>query len=133
MAQGLTLALPLIAAGQGRPIDTAQSKLTVYVYKSGLFSAFADDHVIDAPIAAGTLSGSPPLSVSICQVPTASTARTRTLESEHAVRLQGIAVQRGPSSKGWVRIQRVVVCCRPMAISGAIPAASHAATFAALK
>ena len=50
---------------QARPIDTAQSKLTVYVYKSGLFSGFADDHIIDAPIARGTLSDAAPLSVSI--------------------------------------------------------------------
>ena len=48
-----------------RQIDTAQSKLTVYVYKSGLFSGFADDHVVDAPIAAGALSNTPPLSVTI--------------------------------------------------------------------
>jgi hypothetical protein len=39
-----------------RPIDAARSTLTVFVYKSGLFSAFADDHVIRAPIARGSLS-----------------------------------------------------------------------------
>ena len=33
-----------------RQINTEQSKLTVFVYKSGLFSAFADDHVIDGSI-----------------------------------------------------------------------------------
>ena len=48
-----------------RAIDTAQSTLTVYVYKSGLFSAFADDHVIDAPIARGTVSDGAPLAVSL--------------------------------------------------------------------
>ena len=46
-------------------IDTAQSKLTVYVYKSGLFSGFADDHVIDGSIATGMLSDASPLSVAI--------------------------------------------------------------------
>ena len=51
--------------GESRPIDAAQSKLTVYVYKSGLFSGFADDHVVDAPIANGTLSDAAPLAVSI--------------------------------------------------------------------
>jgi hypothetical protein len=50
---------------ESRAIDTAQSKLTVFVYKSGLFSGFADDHVIDAPLARGTVSDAPPLAVAI--------------------------------------------------------------------
>lgn len=53
------------ARAETHQIDTTQSKLTVYVYKSGLFSGFADDHVIDAPIASGTLSDAAPLSVAI--------------------------------------------------------------------
>ena len=48
-----------------RQIDAEQSKLTVFVYKSGLFSAFADDHVIDGAIAGGTISDTAPLSVAI--------------------------------------------------------------------
>jgi polyisoprenoid-binding protein YceI len=46
------------ARGQvdSRPIDTGHSTLTVFVYKSGLFSAFADNHVIKAPIAGGRIS-----------------------------------------------------------------------------
>src|SRR4029077_11909886 len=52
-------------AAQSRPVDVERSTLTVYVYKSGLFSAFADDHVINAPIVAGTLSDVTPLSVVI--------------------------------------------------------------------
>lgn len=39
-----------------RPIDTGHSTLTVFVYKSGLFSAFADNHVVKAPIAGGSIS-----------------------------------------------------------------------------
>jgi YceI-like domain len=50
---------------ESRQIDAAQSTLTVFVYKSGLFSAFADDHIIDAPIASGTISDAAPLSVVI--------------------------------------------------------------------
>src|SRR5438094_9717690 len=71
VAQGLRLALPISLAfpmtvlAETRAIDTAQSKLTVYVYKSGLFSGFADDHIIDAPIAKGTLSDTAPPSVSL--------------------------------------------------------------------
>ena len=41
------------------PIDVRNSKLTVFVYKSGLFSAFADNHVINAPIASGTITTTP--------------------------------------------------------------------------
>jgi polyisoprenoid-binding protein YceI len=46
-----------------RPIDVEHSTLTVFVYKSGLFSGFADDHVIRAPIAGGAVSSDAPLSV----------------------------------------------------------------------
>ena len=48
-----------------RPIDAGRSTLTVFVYKSGLFSAFADDHVIRAPIASGSVSPDAPLGVEI--------------------------------------------------------------------
>ena len=71
-AATIALAIILVVSGlgrtalaQGRAIDVDQSKLTVYVYKSGLFSGFADDHIIDAPIAKGTLSDAAPLSVGI--------------------------------------------------------------------
>jgi polyisoprenoid-binding protein YceI len=36
-------------------IDTARSTVTVQVYKSGLFSGFAHNHIIKAPIASGTI------------------------------------------------------------------------------
>ena len=53
---------PIAAAvsGETRPIDVERSTLTVFVYKSGLFSAFADDHVIRAPIAGGFISTDDP-------------------------------------------------------------------------
>jgi polyisoprenoid-binding protein YceI len=49
----------ILAAGQPAfavpvAIDVQHSTLTVNVYKQGLFSVFADNHVIDAPIASGT-------------------------------------------------------------------------------
>jgi hypothetical protein len=63
-------ALVTIAATAGfgageRPIDAQRSTLTVRVYKSGLFSAFADNHVIRAPIASGSISPDGPLAVEI--------------------------------------------------------------------
>ena len=49
-----TLAILLFcAAAASQPIDTERSTLTVRVYKSGVFSAFAHDHEIRAPIEEG--------------------------------------------------------------------------------
>jgi polyisoprenoid-binding protein YceI len=42
------------AAQSPKKIDIAKSVLTVRVYKSGLFSAFAHDHEVRAPIQKGT-------------------------------------------------------------------------------
>jgi len=42
-------------------IDTQKSTLTVRVYKSGLFSAFAHDHEISAPINSGSFSEESPV------------------------------------------------------------------------
>jgi len=50
---GLSLATGAIA--EPRPIDISQSTVTVQVKKAGLFSAFAHDHEISAPLAAGTV------------------------------------------------------------------------------
>src|SRR5690349_13513907 len=47
--------LPRISCAQERSIDTAGSKLTVRAFKSGLFSGFADNHEIQAPIASGMI------------------------------------------------------------------------------
>jgi hypothetical protein len=40
---------------QTLPIDTERSVITVHVFKSGLFSGFADNHEIRAPISSGLL------------------------------------------------------------------------------
>ena len=55
-AAAASVAVSVTVAAETRQIDTTQSKLTVFVYKSGLFSAFADNHIIKAPIASGSLS-----------------------------------------------------------------------------
>jgi hypothetical protein len=41
--------------GQTHPIDVARSTLIVHVSKTGLFSAFADNHVVAAPISGGVV------------------------------------------------------------------------------
>ena len=53
------------AAAGTKPIDVEQSTLTVHVYKSGLFSVFADNHIIKAPIVRGVISNDPPLGIEI--------------------------------------------------------------------
>ena len=58
------LTVPPANAQQG-PIDGAHSTLTVFVYKSGLFSALADNHVVSAPIAAGTISEDAPREIEL--------------------------------------------------------------------
>ena len=66
VAVGLaTVAATAVLSAENRPIDAERSTLTVLVYKSGLFSAFADDHVIRAPIAGGSISTDPPLAVEV--------------------------------------------------------------------
>src|SRR5690242_11580214 len=42
------------SAAQQVAIDTTRSTATVHVYKSGLFSGLAHNHVIKAPVASGT-------------------------------------------------------------------------------
>ena len=53
----ITLALSEArATADAYPIDVEHSTLTVHVFKAGVFSAFADNHVIRAPMAEGHLS-----------------------------------------------------------------------------
>jgi len=46
-----------MARAQSSPMDTGHSTLKVRVFKSGLFSAFAHDHEIEAPITQGSNIG----------------------------------------------------------------------------
>jgi polyisoprenoid-binding protein YceI len=43
---------------QAQPIDTQHSIVTIRVFKSGLFSAFADNHEVQAPISEGSVDQS---------------------------------------------------------------------------
>ena len=60
---GLALAAP--GSAEDRSIDTDRSTVTVRVFKAGLFRAFADDHVIQAPVAEGSLDDSATLHVQL--------------------------------------------------------------------
>ncbi len=50
--------LASVAEAQPRSIDTANSKLLIHVFKTGLFSGFADNHLVEAPISNGTVDES---------------------------------------------------------------------------
>lgn len=59
-AAAALLALPTFPAStrafaQAHNIDTAHSVMTVHVFKTGLFSGFAHNHEISAPISEGTV------------------------------------------------------------------------------
>jgi hypothetical protein len=58
LSAALLSVVPLF--GQDRAIDTQRSKITIHVGKSGLLSAAAHDHTINAPIASGTMRESAP-------------------------------------------------------------------------
>lgn len=59
MTKSISIGLLLFAAAltpaHAADLDLAASKITVHVDKSGLFSAFAHNHVISAPLASGHL------------------------------------------------------------------------------
>jgi len=59
-----------------QPIDVERSTLTVHAYKAGLFSAFADNHVIRAPIAGGRINEEGMLAVEL----TVKTAKMTVLD-----------------------------------------------------
>jgi polyisoprenoid-binding protein YceI len=52
-------------AAEEREIDTARSVLKIRVFKSGIFSGFAHDHEIEAPVAEGTVRVSTDPSVTL--------------------------------------------------------------------
>jgi len=47
---------PSLARAQSRAMDAGHSTLKIRVFKSGLFSAFAHDHEIEAPITQGSVN-----------------------------------------------------------------------------
>ena len=64
LCTAMAAAAPLIAqekAAQEKAIDTQRSTITIHVGKSGLLSAAAHDHTVNAPISSGTIveSGTP--------------------------------------------------------------------------
>ena len=65
LAALLGLSSAATARAERRSIDSDRSTLEVFVYKSGLFSALADNHVIRAPIESGHVDDEGDLSVEL--------------------------------------------------------------------
>jgi polyisoprenoid-binding protein YceI len=74
----LLAAAALGAAPDKKPVDAARSKITLRVYKSGLFSPFAHDHEIEAPIESGEVNDGENPSVEI----RVNAAKLRVLDPE---------------------------------------------------
>ncbi len=53
--EAIALCLAVASSAQMLPIDTGKSNVTVHVYKAGLFSAFGDNHEIEARISDGVV------------------------------------------------------------------------------
>ena len=45
----------MLSGAQAADLDLAASKITIHVEKSGLFAAFAHNHIVAAPLASGSL------------------------------------------------------------------------------
>jgi polyisoprenoid-binding protein YceI len=58
VAIALTLLFSPILLAKDRAIDTARSKITIHVGKTGLFSAAGHEHEVSAPIAEGAIDDS---------------------------------------------------------------------------
>ena len=54
----ISIALACAARAQPQPVDPTKSTVTVHVFKAGVFSAFGHDHMIGAPVSAGTVDPS---------------------------------------------------------------------------
>ncbi len=60
LGSALLIAIPSVAQSTRRSIDVNHSTLKVFVFKSGLFSAFGHNHVVAAPIEGGLVTLDPP-------------------------------------------------------------------------
>ena len=73
---------------ESQPIDVEQSTLTVHVYKTGLFSAFADNHVVRAKIAGGRISADGTLAVELTVKAAQMTVLDPTLSADTRAEVQ---------------------------------------------
>ena len=69
---------PAFGGSEGWPIDCAHSTITVYVYKTGILSALAHNHEIEAPIESGEARGSENPSVEL----RVNSSKLRVLDTE---------------------------------------------------
>jgi polyisoprenoid-binding protein YceI len=90
--------------GETLAIDPERSSLTVHVFKSGLFSALGDNHIVRAPIASGAVNDATP------QVEIAVEARQMTVLDPDLAPAKRAAVQQrmlGPDVLDVARFREI--------------------------
>ena len=102
---------------ESQPIDVEQSTLTVHVYKAGLFSAFADNHVVRAPIAGGRISADGTLAVELTVKAAQMTVLDPTLSADKRAEVQ--ARMHGPEVLDSARYPDIRFNSRHVAPDGA--------------
>ncbi len=120
----------MLPAGAGvgvdaQSIDVERSTLTVHVYKTGLFSVFADNHVIRAPIAGGRISEDGPLAVELTMKAGQMTVLDPGLSPDKRAEVQ--ARMRGPEPS----CAAMAACAARSPFGSASSASSRSASLAA--
>jgi hypothetical protein len=101
---------------QQRGIDTNKSTIVLHVGKSGVFSSFAHDHDIIAPIASGNVNTSNPLSVGLRI--DARTLRVRDVDASEKDRNQIQATMLGPEVLDSEHHQEIAFKSRTVEVLG---------------
>lgn len=113
----VTLVGRTAAAADSRPFDVERSAVTVHAYKSGLFSVFADNHVIRAPIASGRVSEEGTLAVELVVNAVQMTVIDPTLPVDKRAEVQ--ARMRGPEVLDSARYPEIRFTSASIAPDGA--------------
>jgi len=111
-----TVISPCTINAQQRRIDTNKSNIVLHVGKSGVFSGFAHDHDIVAPIASGDVTISNPLSVELRI--DARTLRVRDTDASEKDRNQIQTTMLGPEVLDSERHQEIAFRSRTVEVLG---------------
>jgi polyisoprenoid-binding protein YceI len=112
-----TVISPGALNAQQRRIDTNKSTIVLHVGKRGVFSGFAHDHDIIAPITSGNVNTSNPLSVELHI--NARTLRVRDADTSEKDRSQIQATMLGPEVLDSERYQEIAFKSRTVEVLGA--------------
>ena len=88
LSAGVGVGIGVGVGVDAQSIDVELSTLTVHVYKAGLFSAFADNHVIRAPIVSGRITDEGTLTVELTVKAAQMTVLDPTLSADKRAEVQ---------------------------------------------